>query len=303
MRFIVCFVALFSFASCTKPPPVRLVLLGDTGTGDAAQASVATLMETTCATLGCDAVVLLGDNFYPTGVADENDPQWQTAFETPYANLSAPFLAVLGNHDYGGNGIGFEKDRAAAQVAKGKLGGKFVMPDRFYLHTIGDVDIFVLDTTAILFRDTEDQRAAIKRWRDTSHARWKIVAGHHPFRSNGVHGDAGSFDGLGATSDYAGASWREFFARELCDKVDVYVSGHEHDLDWPIPEDGCAKPELIVSGGGGAAPRAVSERHAARFTSANNGFFFLELAEQARAQVMEVGHDAALVHEWKRQVE
>lgn len=298
-RWTIALLCCSALLACEKQEPVRLVLLGDTGTGDAAQAQVASMLATTCDTLGCEAVLLLGDNFYPTGVASVDDPQWQTAFDTPYAAIAAPFLAVLGNHDYGGFGLGFEKDRAAAQVAMGSSGGKFVMPHHFYLRTIGNVDIFALDTSAIMFHDMEDQRAAVREWLKESDARWKVVIGHHPYLSNGTHGDAGAFDGFDASSDYSGVTWREFFASELCGKVDIYVAGHEHDLDWPIPEAGCAKPELIISGGGGASPRETSDRHPARYTNSVRGFFWLELSQQATAQVMEVDHVPVVVHQWK----
>ena len=49
---------------------------------------------------GFGFVVLLGDNFYEDGVASVDDPQWQTKFEDPYANIDLPFYAVLGNHDH-----------------------------------------------------------------------------------------------------------------------------------------------------------------------------------------------------------
>jgi tartrate-resistant acid phosphatase type 5 len=50
---------------------------------------------------GCAFAVMLGDNLYKTGVSGVDDPQWQTKFEQPYADLAFPFHPVYGNHDYG----------------------------------------------------------------------------------------------------------------------------------------------------------------------------------------------------------
>ena len=47
---------------------VRFVALGDTGHGNADQTRVGDAVGALCAAQGCDFVVLLGDNFYPTGV-------------------------------------------------------------------------------------------------------------------------------------------------------------------------------------------------------------------------------------------
>ena len=59
--------------STPGPTPVRFVAMGDTGEGNADQATVAAAIETLCAAQGCDFVLLLGDNFYDVGVEDVND--------------------------------------------------------------------------------------------------------------------------------------------------------------------------------------------------------------------------------------
>src|SRR4051812_48786467 len=120
-------------ACSTKPPPVvRLALIGDTGTAEQPQYDVGTDLSSVCAAGGCDAVLMLGDNFYPNGVGSTDDPQWDTAFAKPYAGLEAPLFAALGNHDYGGNGLGYDKARAQAQLDKGAGDGAFRMPARYY---------------------------------------------------------------------------------------------------------------------------------------------------------------------------
>lgn len=284
--------------ACAPQDPVRLILLGDTGTADQAQRDVADDVARTCGQLGCDAVLLLGDNFYPNGVSSADDSLWESAFNLPYSAVSLPFWVVLGNHDYGGLGLGFDKERAAVQVKND--GGKWSMPKRFYSRSVRQVDLFALDTTAILFGDDADQRAAVKAWLAKSTARWRVVFGHHPYLSSGVHGDAGSFDGF-TRSEYAGETWQKFFADELCGKIDLYVSGHDHDLEWlPAPEK-CGKSELVVSGGGGAEPREIFDRHDSRYKASVNGFFWLELAsDKATGRVVEKGGEVTDVHAWRK---
>jgi len=46
---------------------VRFVALGDTGKGNPSQYQVGAAIGAHCAKLGCDFVVLLGDNFYQNG--------------------------------------------------------------------------------------------------------------------------------------------------------------------------------------------------------------------------------------------
>ncbi len=285
--------------ACKPPAPVRLALIGDTGTGDSGQLDVAAALELACQDLGCDAVLMLGDNFYPSGVDAANDGQWAVKFDAPYAAIEVPFFAVLGNHDYGGLGLAYEIERASAQVAVGTNGGKFVMPSHFYSRSIRQVDLFALDTTAILFGDDADQRVAVRQWLKQSTGRWRIAYGHHPYWSSGTHGDAGVFDGL-TVNPYAGETWRRFFDEELCGKIDLYVSGHDHDLQWLAAPATC-NAELIVSGGGGAAPRPVSEAHESRYLRSARGFFWLELdADSAQGSAFELGAAPVEVHAWRK---
>ena len=72
---------------------VRFVALGDTGKGNAGQKQVGVSVGAVCAAHGCDFVVLLGDNFYPTGVESATDPQWKTKFTEPYATVDPEAIA------------------------------------------------------------------------------------------------------------------------------------------------------------------------------------------------------------------
>ena len=70
------------------------LFFGDAGTGSKEQFQAAASMEDYCKNSKCDFVALLGDNFYPSGVTSINDPLWNSAFESPYANLSLIFYSL-----------------------------------------------------------------------------------------------------------------------------------------------------------------------------------------------------------------
>ena len=53
---------------------IRVLLLGDTGSGNEFQKKVACQAEATCREKGCDFAILLGDNFIQDGVTDVHDP-------------------------------------------------------------------------------------------------------------------------------------------------------------------------------------------------------------------------------------
>ena len=67
------------------------------------QKMVAIGMKRRCATSGCDLAIMLGDNFYDSGVYSVFDDKFEDYFEEPYASLDIPFYAALGNHDTRGN--------------------------------------------------------------------------------------------------------------------------------------------------------------------------------------------------------
>jgi hypothetical protein len=188
------------------PPPkrVRFIAVGDTGKGNADQRKVAIAMRDLCAAKGCDFVLMLGDNIYDTGVTSTTDPQWQAKFEQPYNDIDLPFYVALGNHDYGGKvaiinapGIGNEFDRGPVEVAYSQVSTKWTMPATHYTFTQGHVGFIVLDTNSILWSNTQhgDQAAWLPTaMMEVSGKDWVFLAGHHPYRSNGQHGNAGDYD-------------------------------------------------------------------------------------------------------------
>ena len=118
-----------------------------------------------------------------------------------------------------------------------------------------------------------------------SKARWKIAFAHHPYVSNGLHGNAGSFDGtdptLPGTSN--GKPWLDFHRDSSCKMgLDFFMFGHDHDIEWLKPVAACnAKTQFILSGTS-EQPRAFGSatRNATHYQKDNVlAFFWFEFRE------------------------
>ncbi|MCP4448360.1 MAG: hypothetical protein GY811_23920 [Myxococcales bacterium] len=249
---------------------VRFIAMGDTGTGSASQYKVGNEVANICATRGCDFVVLLGDNFYDAGVAGVSDPLWQDYFEMPYAAIpdTVPFYPVLGNHDYGGSyllvdfdGLGNDFEKGAYEVNYSDQSDKWTMPATFYTLRVGSVGFMMLDTNSIMWGNTDngDQEAWYAGARaELDDAEWVFAAGHHPYRSNGRHGNAGSYESIevldmpipNPVELLNGNAIKAFFDTHVCGTVDAYFCGHDHNLQWIDEPDALCGAQLIVSGAG-----------------------------------------------------
>lgn len=256
--------------------PVKFIAIGDTGKGNADQRRVAIAMRDLCAAKGCDFVLMLGDNIYEAGVTTTTDSQWQTKFEQPYSDIDLPFYVALGNHDYGGKllidigGIGNEFDKGAVEVQYTQVSTKWNMPATYYTFTWGDVGFIVLDTNSILWDDKTYGDQA--QWLPTALAqvqdkRWIFTAGHHPYLSNGDHGNAGSYDApeLGGVTIpnplpiQNGSNMKSFFEANVCGISQVYFAGHDHGRQWINEPGALCGTEMIVSGAG-ASYTSIKDR-------------------------------------------
>ena len=235
----------------------RFVAVGDTGTGEGGQYAVGNGIRSVCARRTCGFVVLLGDNIYRSGVSSADDPQFTTKFEAPYDGIPVPFYAVLGNHDYGGDGDGDEFHKGQFQVAYTARSSRWRMPDAFYRFTAGSVEFFALDTNMQMYGEDAAQRQVVDGWLEQSTSPWKVVFGHHPYRSNGLHGNAGSYNGTTGIPAVSGDGVKSFMESIFVrGRADLLLSGHDHNLQWLQPVSTCAGTELIVSGAG-AVPRVL----------------------------------------------
>ncbi len=289
-------------ARLTVPGPghLRVVVMGDQGTGTDVQRRVAAAMQEVCAREGCDLGVGLGDNFYPAGPREASSPLFQTRFADMYGSLNLPFLMVAGNHDESGlfGGDGTDARGAEAQVAYAKVNPRWVMPARTYRAPVADetgealAEFFVVDTSPLAAylpggRANEwpggpwdaAQRSWLEQALRGSGARWKLVLGHHPLFSNGRHGDAGQYDGL-PFAFQRGDAVRDLY-RVACGYADAVLSGHDHALEVFAPQPECPGTWAMVSGAAGKAEGTrTGTRPAATERYGQPGFLWLDLTPQ-----------------------
>lgn len=215
------------------PPDVHLAVVGDIGDSGSRLESTGRAIGRIGAETPYDALLLLGDNVYPSG-----DPAKLpgTVFEPFGAVLDqgAALLAILGNHDVKYYDRGDEQMR--------ELG----MPGRWWAQTIGDALIVGLDSNT---PDDEDQIAFLERTLSLSDATWKIVALHHPPYSAGYQG----------SDEHVREVFSPIFERH---GVQLVLSGHDHDYQRSEPIDGVT----YVVTGGAAGTRRTGE---ASFTAAS----------------------------------
>ncbi|WP_437596306.1 metallophosphoesterase [Sorangium sp. So ce590] len=259
---------------------VRIIAIGDTGEGNLAQHQVADRMSDKCLEVGgCHAVMMNGDNFYNHGVVDTSDAQWGPKFEQPYDRPGLnglPFYAVLGNHDHGPSSNGVRQaqiDYSLLPRGDGpgtRMTDKWHMPAAYYDVRVGHVHLFGIDTVDF----TSDEQALDMSARvAASDARWKIVFGHHPRYTSGAHAADNQQFGLDGMFD---------MQRAIYCRADMYMSGHDHNLELIDKgrDERCPGTYFAVSGAGSkirrAAASAPREPGQLFYTDGTEGFAYLE---------------------------
>jgi hypothetical protein len=189
--------------------------IGDSGSGDAAQESIARAMVTYF-TSGrrFRFVLMLGDNLYSDDYTGE--------FLTPYKPLldrGVKFYAALGNHDRDLE-IHFKP---------------FNMNDKdYYSFDDGNARFVALNSN----RPTDPAQA---KWFETAFAdadtKWRICFFHHPLYSSGQHADE--------SAQVIRPALEDMLVRA---QVNVVFGGHEHLYERVAPQKGI---RYFVSGGGG----------------------------------------------------
>lgn len=212
------------------------ICVGDYGAGNKIQYKVAKTMNMLCQHYPIQFIVGLGDNIYPDGVKSVHSKLFYSHFEKPYSILpkDIQFLQCLGNHDYKGS--------VESQINYSNVSSRWYMPKNYYcVHKKINgvhVDLFAIDTN--MNKLSSNQRQKQEQWLlhslENSKARWRIVFGHHPWKSSGSHGDTKN------------KHLEKLFKKIIQTKqVHLILAGHDHDQQHiKIPY----LPDLCVSGAG-----------------------------------------------------
>lgn len=255
-----------------KSSASNILVFGDSGTGWEKQMIVAEKMYETCYPdwinakgIGkCDFALVLGDNFYINGVANENDPQFDSKFGDPYGPLLFDKYVILGNHDWGNIDGSFRtglstrfkdsiKANALSQLKFNKYGWKISTVDPQKSAVYGpiarkNIDFFTLDTT--VYNTTRDGHRPQELWVKkalednfkNSPERWRVLVLHHPVYTFGAHGGSEITDSL-----------QESLLPTLCKYVDLIIAGHNHSTELNTIQCGDDKNLIyqLVTGGAG----------------------------------------------------
>lgn len=247
---------------------VTFALIGDSGTGEAAQFDVARQMKATREKTPFDFVLMLGDNIYPNGEASRFKP----CFEEPYKDLlkdGVKFYAALGNHD-------LERGTDAALHYD-----HFHMDGHRYYHFTKENDLiefFALDSSVM----TSEQLAWFEDKLKASKAKWKVAFFHHPLYSSArKHG----------SDDRLRQMLEPLFMRY---KVDVAFAGHDHVYERIKPQHGIY---YFTEGASGKLRPGNIDRRSAIFEAGNDeaNSFLLVQVDSSQMKIEAVGADGKVL--------
>jgi len=254
------------------PPPVfqadgrsdrvRVVAFGDFGASQnrEPQLAVAAAIRQAHRQRPFDFGITLGDNFYPEGLPSPTDDRWREQLEEPYGPMGIRIYPSLGNHDqYDGNS-------PPAEILYSQRSAVWTMPAQYYTYTAGPVQFFAIDGNDPSERQLRWLEEAIAR----STAQWKVVYGHFPLFYTAARGFA-------EHEKLMRLLWPRIRGR-----VDLYLAGHHHSLQYIAPLDGV---HFLVSGAGGASSYEVvaDADPRIRFAQSVHGFAVLEFTPAAVA--------------------
>jgi tartrate-resistant acid phosphatase type 5 len=301
-----------AFASTIDSSPdsnaQHILMLGDWGTNGLLdqQAAVAEAMRrwVSLHRLRIDALIMLGDNFYgpmPGGVRSD---RWSKQFEEMYpaSIFPGPAYAVLGNHDYE-NFFGNKVEAELAYSTTGK--SRWHMPAQWYTVSFPSenplITFFCLDSNLpgtkpgnfwpwsfeMSNKDAQNQDEWLRGElaKDRPGQLLAFVA-HHPLYTNGMHGD----------NPVLISRWDRLLTEH---RIDLYISGHDHDLQHLEFQD--HPTSFVVSGGGGAhlVGWTTPPERRGPFGARALGFTDLEMREES-VVVRLVGKDASVLHSFEK---
>jgi predicted phosphodiesterase len=193
----------------TKEGSIKFAVIGDTGTGDKHQLSVANRLNATRAKYPFNFVIMVGDNIYGGNAAKDYDKKFALPYK-PLLDGGVKFYAALGNHD----------DPSERFYKPFNMNG-----ERYYSVKPADgVRFFALDSTYMDEKQTKWFEEQLK----SSGSEWKIAFFHHPPYSSGeTHG----------SDETLRTQLEPIFVKY---GVNVVFTGHEHFYERIKPQKGIA---------------------------------------------------------------
>jgi tartrate-resistant acid phosphatase type 5 len=292
----------------TDPSAAHLLMIGDWGydRNHEAQAGVAAGMGKYAQAnkLESQALLMLGDNWYGALDGGVKSDRWQTQFEQMYPESAfhCPAYAILGNHDY----QRWPESKVDAELEYAHAGkSRWTMPARWYRFDFPKrhplITFLALDSnmphpngssgSGRDFTLTEQERVEQLSWLEAELARQRTTPflaalGHHPVYSDGPHGD----------HPILVRDWDPLFRKF---KVDLYLAGHDHDMQHLEFEN--HPTSFFLSGGGGADLYDLKVDPSKRGPYAQKVYGFSHLSVSERAMTLRhLDSNGRLLHGFTR---
>lgn len=212
--------------------PDTFVFWGDSGESNTHWNNIAAEIVTQVQAGGVDGLLMLGDNFYPAGVATAADPAFGTLYEGPLANAIARsnLYVTLGNHDVLTANGQAELDYATTHPW-------WILPARYYARDVQHTCLVSLETNQAAVDQT--QLDFLSTACNNPLSLHRLAIGHHPVKSSGLHG---------INND---EPWMPQLVQPVLESknFDFYLSGHDHDFEAIVPGTPPADIAYVVSGG------------------------------------------------------
>lgn len=227
--------ASFSFTTAPIPgtrQPIRVWVLGDSGTASAGAAAVRDAYERFNGPHHTDLWLMLGDNAYRRG----SDAEYQKAVfeEYPVMLRRAPLWPTLGNHDYkscnavGQSGVYYD---IFDLPTKGQAGGIRSCSKAYYSFDFGNAHFICLDSNQTDYSEKNPMLHWLRNDLRANRCDWTIAYFHHPPYSRGSH-----------DSDQPGERMndvREHLVPLLeAGGTDLVLTGHSHSYERSFLLDG-----------------------------------------------------------------
>lgn len=234
----------YTFLPNPANAPFRFAVMGDAGTGDLNQYQVARQLSLWHRVAPFNSLMVLGDNVYQNG----EPALFQERIGRPYQDLfqrGVKFFPVLGNHD--------------VKQGYGHWQSAYWGVPPFYHFKLGppgyDVEFWAMDTSMLLpganpldwqnpfqaQQKAASQLAWLQQTLAASTASMKVVYGHHPLYSIGAATKAKRNEEQVKLAQMLAPLFAKY-------GVDLYMAGHEHHYEKPVPVNGFYH---LVSGAGG----------------------------------------------------
>ena len=170
------------------PRPVRVWVLGDSGTANSDAEAVRDAYKNLDASRHTDLLLLLGDNAYEDGTDDE----YQEALFDMYPEIlrSSAVFSTMGNHD------GHTADSSSQSgpyyeifslPSAGELGGVPSGTEAYYSFDFGNIHFICVDSDETGSDPGDPMMVWLEDDLAANDARWTIAFWHHPAYSKGSH--------------------------------------------------------------------------------------------------------------------